>query len=146
MIKFPVRNKKNHGFSLLELIVVIAIIGVLLAIGTVAFSTAQRKSRDARRRGDMKAWQDALEQSYAQNNSYLISGACATENLNNITPTDPKNVTPYLYSARCDADSYCLCARLEEDGSGNSTAGSSTPDSCSYSSAGGDYFCVSNLQ
>ena len=144
MIKFPVRNKKNHGFSLLELIVVIAIIGVLLAIGTVAFSTAQRKSRDARRRGDMKAWQDALEQSYAENNqSYLnASNQCNTENLNNVIPTDPKNVAPHVYTYSCTSTpvGYCLCARLEEDGSGNSAA------SCNYTGSPKNYFCVSNLQ
>ena len=39
-------------------------------MGTVSYSTAQKKARDATRRGDMKAIQNALEQYYANNSQY----------------------------------------------------------------------------
>ena len=62
--------KRKNGFSLLELLVVISIIGILIAISAVGFTTAQKRGRDARRRGDLKAWQDALEQTYAEHTNY----------------------------------------------------------------------------
>ena len=52
-------NKK--AFTLIELLVVIAIIGILATISIVSLSNARAKSRDAKRAGDMKQVQTALE-------------------------------------------------------------------------------------
>ncbi|MFZ1721320.1 MAG: type II secretion system protein, partial [Microgenomates group bacterium] len=51
------RTSRQSGFSLLELLVVISIIAILVAMGVAGFTTAQRKARDARRSGDLKAIQ-----------------------------------------------------------------------------------------
>ncbi len=57
------------GFTLMELLIVIGIIGILISVSVASFSTAQKKGRDARRLGDMKAMQNAFEQYYADHNS-----------------------------------------------------------------------------
>jgi prepilin-type N-terminal cleavage/methylation domain-containing protein len=119
-------KKFSRGFSLLELLVVISIIGILISIGTVAFTSAQKTSRDSRRRGDIKAMQDAFEQYNADKGSYEAcstmasydsgSGALMPAGL----PTDPRNTGAYVYntSTGCDATGYCVCAFLES-GTGN---------------------------
>lgn len=53
--------RKEKGFTLVELLVVIAIIGVLSSVILVAMTSARAKSRDARRFGDIRALQGAIE-------------------------------------------------------------------------------------
>jgi general secretion pathway protein G len=144
-----IKANKKSGFTLLELLVVISIIGILIALGVAAFSTAQRKTRDARRRGDMQAAQDALEQYYAANGaSYPDADDCAgiettlgQDFLPGGMPSDPKpNHTAYVCTSSGGTNEYCLCAYLETGG------GNSTSSDCTSWSQGGDWFCVSNLQ
>ncbi len=61
-------NKK--AFTLIELLVVIAIIGILATISVIAFQNARSKSRDAKRIGDAKQVQTALELFFNDNNRY----------------------------------------------------------------------------
>ena len=59
----------KRGFTLLEMLVVISIIGVLVGIGAISYSTAQKKARDTKRNLDLKAIQNCMEQNYSVNNS-----------------------------------------------------------------------------
>lgn len=144
------RRKNAWGFSLLELLVVISIIGILVSVGAVAFTTAQQRSRDSRRRADIKAMQDAFEQYMAENGEYETCSTMASYDSGNGPlmpggiPTDPRNSGEYVYNTTtaCSETSYCICASLE-GGTGNADA--PTGSTCNYS-PGGAYYCLTSLQ
>lgn len=139
----------SRGFTLIELLVVISIMGILVTVISVSFTTGQKRSRDTKRRADLLAVQQSLEQCFALNNAYPLTAgvvfgsalSCGLQTTMNQVPLDPKNSDSYVYtySAAADQSSYCLCALLEQSGVGNSD------NSCNFTS-GGDYLCSANQQ
>ena len=55
-----IRSKKQLGFTLVELMVVVAIIAVLTMMGVGGYANAMRRGRDARRKSDIQALSQAL--------------------------------------------------------------------------------------
>jgi general secretion pathway protein G len=133
----------QRGFTLIELMVVISIMGILMAAGIVMFTNAQKKSRDAKRRADVDALAKAIEQYYQNNGNYFRASAGANSTSANWTgtwqttlggyfpsgklPLDPINDSTYNYEfrARLGADgppaTFCVGATLETP-NGNCTA------------------------
>lgn len=118
-ILFKKKRKAIKGFTLVELLVVISIIGVLATLVLVSFTGIQKQARDAERKSDLKQYQTALE-SFANKNNGLYpsrtygSGIQASETLCNdlgITtcPEDPK------YTDGSDGFIY----KYQSDGTGN---------------------------
>jgi len=73
------RDKK--GFTLIELLVVIAIIGLLSTLAVVSLNSARQKARDAKRVGDIKQIQTALELYFSDKNEYPIDDGSDGYNL-----------------------------------------------------------------
>ncbi|MFH0851996.1 MAG: type II secretion system protein [bacterium] len=68
---------KNNGFTLMELLVVVAIIGILASIVLVSLNSARAKARDAKRLQDIRQIQSALDLYYDKYGAYPVSGNCA---------------------------------------------------------------------
>lgn len=62
-----------QGFTLIELMIVMIIMGILAAIGVTAFIASQVKGRDTSRKGDLKAVSQALEAYYNDKGQYPAS-------------------------------------------------------------------------
>ncbi len=106
-------SPRKFGFTLIEILVVVAIMGVLLSIVMENIGSAQARSRDHKRIADIKAIQLALEQYYDGNNTFPLTG-----NLSLLAPaylpsiqTDPSTKAQYDYAGL--TNSFCIGAQLE---------------------------------
>ncbi len=66
-------KQKKNGFTLLELIVVMAIIGILSTMIIGNFVTSQMRARDSKRKNDVTQLQRALEQYMNDHGTYPLS-------------------------------------------------------------------------
>lgn len=119
---FKLQIKK--GFTLLEMLVVIGIIAILVSLGFASYSTVQKKARDAKRQGDLKAAQQTMEQCYSVNSFQypIISGSpgtitatCPAPNTSiTFTLTDPIDSGTYRYTVTSTTSSdYTISADIE---------------------------------
>lgn len=127
------RNKQS-GFTIIELLIVIVVIGILAALVLNAFGNIQERARDTERQSDINSIHTQLELYYADNTSY--PDAINTTNLPNLS--DEALVAPtagetYAFDATTDngaagagaacttaagtCGEYRLNATLEVDGS-----------------------------
>lgn len=102
-------NKSIKGFTIVELLIVIVVIGILAAITIVAYNGVQARANDARKASSVKSIAGLLEVFYQDNNRYplysteLSSSTWAATNIPSITSvtllTAPgSTATTYPYS------------------------------------------------
>jgi len=103
---------KKHGFTLVELLIVISIIGVLTSVVIASTTATRSKARDVRRIGDLKEVQLALALYYDVNRSYPVSlNTIVSDKYLAAIPVDPDPTQSYEYQLNVGV--YCLGAKLE---------------------------------
>ncbi len=92
-------KRKQSGFTIVELLIVIVVIAILAAITIVAYNGIQQRARDSQRKSAVAAIQKALEMYRVDNGGY---------------PTCVANVTYQVGGARtsCSAESAAFTGSL----------------------------------
>lgn len=70
MISLKKRNLNNKGFTIVELLIVIVVIGILALLVITTYSGIQAKARNAKRQTDLQSLQTQLEAFFSQNGYY----------------------------------------------------------------------------
>ena len=104
---------KQQGFTIVELLIVIVVIGILAALVITTFTGIQQKARNTERETDIKALQGQIEAYYAQNGKYptlanLNDGTFRSSNMKGLDAEalkDPKGTAQTLVAAAA-ANSY----------------------------------------
>lgn len=108
-------KQKQSGFTIVELLIVIVIIGILAGLVITTFVGIQARGRDSERRTDLKAMQGQLEAYFADNGGYPTRDdfSDATWRTNNKVTLDVK-------------------AQSDPKGNGNGLGGTTTATQYSY--------------
>jgi prepilin-type N-terminal cleavage/methylation domain-containing protein len=64
------KKRKEQGFTIVELLIVIVVIGILAALVITTFTGIQQRARNTERETDIKAIHGQVEAYYAQNGRY----------------------------------------------------------------------------
>ncbi len=113
----------DDGFTLLEMVIATAILGVLALLITTTVAGQIKKARDAKRKIDFNSIQKSLEQYYDSAACYpsVLPSCNQRLSLGSTTylagvPCDPQSQTPYVYVANAGLCSpwYILYTNLEK--------------------------------
>jgi general secretion pathway protein G len=137
---------KQAGFTLLEMLIVVVIMGILATVLLTNMSSARQRARDAARKSDMRMIKTALRlyyndyQKYPDGSSGNIMGcgsggtsACTwgvsaftagTTQYMAVLPKDPldKNLNKYTYQLAGGGDTFILQTYLENASDGDAAA------------------------
>lgn len=125
--------KRDSGFTLMELMIVMVIMAILVAIAMGSYASSSKRGRDNRRKSDLRSLATALEAYYNDKGNYpssnagvmvgcgvLDSQACAWggefKDANGtlymvLIPSDPTDAYEYYYTS--NGQKYMIYAKLE---------------------------------
>lgn len=94
-------RKRNQGFTIVELLIVIVVIGILALLVITTYSGIQAKARNSQRQTDIASIQTQLEAFFSQNGYYpsladMNSSSWRNTNMRSLEDeslTDPSNPT-----------------------------------------------------
>lgn len=73
IVNFKLNMVKKSGFTLMEILIAIAIMGIMAALLSGNFISSQKKARDAQRKADLRQMQNALELYFNDKSVYPVS-------------------------------------------------------------------------
>lgn len=139
---FSLRKVKDRGFTIVELLIVIVVIGILATLVITTYNGIQQKARDTKRKTDVNALQGHVESYFTESGKYptlanINDSTFRSANMKGLDPAalqDPKGsaqtlvgspqANAYSYQASpsgcdnstTDCTGYTLTATLEAGG------------------------------
>ncbi len=153
---------KQKGFTLIEMVVVIAVMGILMGMAFQGFTTIQANARDTRRVADLRRMQTQLELYFARCGHYPTAGPCGTPGTGTgsrtrdqlITaleivgirrgevPDDPMAAKDYFYNFGTNGLGYVIGATMERRGNNPEVTGDIFGLNCGTTAVPGTTFCL----
>jgi type IV pilus assembly protein PilA len=138
---FSMKKKLALGFTLIELMIVVAIIGILAAIAIPNFTRFQAKSKQSEAKTNLKALYVAEKSYYAEYSTFVCGTNCnySPEANNNYSyykvgqtwtgklgtgctaPTPAEGTSAFTADAQANIDTDTICDLWTEDDSNNLT-------------------------
>lgn len=113
---FATKKNTRTGFTILELLVVVAIIGLMTSITLFMLTDAREKGRDSRRFDDLAQIKHAIELYSSDHNALYPSGNNLTVLVNGdylkFIPTDPLDTGVYTYTYQATDFSGNACTSV----------------------------------
>ncbi len=146
-------KKRNQGFTIVELLIVIVVIGILALLVITTYSGIQQKARNSKRQTDVQSLQTQLEAFFSQNGYYpsrtdMNTGTWLATNMKSLdqnalidpsNPSSPPSKTllaspaakSYSYEVTNSSDTSCeaddtTCAKYTLTGTYEGTVNGST--------------------
>lgn len=143
-------QRKQQGFTIVELLIVIVVIGILAALVITTFTGIQQRARNTERETDIKAIHGQVEAYYAQNGRYptmanLNDGTWRSTNMKGLDQEalrDPKGASAALVNAAA-ANVYSYVT--VDTNCDNGTAGDCTGYTLTATKEGGGTYTKSAL-
>ncbi len=126
------KKRTSSGFTIVELLIVIVVIGILAALVVTTYNGIQQKARDTERKTDINALHGQVEAYSAQNGKYptlanMNDSTFRTANLKGLDPAalqDPKGTAQTLVATpQADAYSYAVTPSGCDNGAGGDCTG-----------------------
>ncbi len=165
-------TKEQKGFTLIEILIVVAIIAILASVVLVGLGPTQKEGRDSRRISDLSEVQNALELYYNHcgnypgpasspgnscgawsamtpgSNAYYEDMKADVTGLTDVgvpqIPEDPTNAGSLVYVYETNSpNSYTLAATLEDTGNAVLKSDETTDPNGSLTCGKGGLYCLS---
>jgi prepilin-type N-terminal cleavage/methylation domain-containing protein len=115
-------KKRNQGFTIVELLIVIVVIGILALLVITTYSGIQQKARNSKRQTDVKSLQTQIEAYFSENGHYpsladMNSSTWLSTNMKSLDKgalTDPSNPNSSTLVAAPAAKSYAYAVKQSD--------------------------------